>query len=133
MRPDEELRRRQGLASWDVAVDLVHRGHPFVEDVAAGVLPWSYPASDSGWAAFHRREVSLALEDQSYPVVLRVVLEEAPEVDLAAVVLAVALALTVGETVHPEVLPGRGSTVASDIAAEYRRIAEPGFARPAAC
>lgn len=72
-------------------------------------------------------------EDQSYPEVRRAVLGVVPAVDLAVVAPAVVLAWKVAAMVLPEDLPGRGSTVASDTAAEFRPIAELEFARLAAC
>lgn len=132
VRPDGEHRHRQALENLDAVAVLVHRGLPFGEDAAVEVLPWSFPASDSDWEAFRRREVCPVPVDLFYRVALRAALEEVLVVDLAVVVPAVG-ASTAEEMVHPVVLPGTGSTVASDTAAEFRRNVELGFARPVAC
>lgn len=123
-RPDVEDRHRLDLGNSVAGV-----GRSFEPDVGVVVHPWSCPASGSDLEAFLRREVFPVPVDRFYRVA---VLGEVLAVDLAGEGLAVG-ASTVAGTVHLGGLPGRDSTVASDIAAEFRRIVELEFARPTAC
>lgn len=108
---------RQGLASSDAVVDR----DPFAVGEKVAVLPWSFPAWDFDWGAFHRRVVFPALED----LLCQVELPEDPVVVLVVdlvEVAAAAAAFLVVEMDRP-VVPDRDSQVESDIAEVFRRNA----------